>query len=334
MKTHQHHKEAPAKNMALELVRVTEAAALASARWLGKGDNDAGDKAAVDAMRLSFNSLEIKGKVIIGEGEKDKAPMLFNGELVGSGEGMAVDVAVDPVEGTKLLAFGKPNSISVLGAAPAGTMYNPGPSYYMRKLVVPHEARNAVDLDAPVSDNLRKIAKAMGKDVDDLVVFVLDKPRHEKLIQSIRDSGARIQLHTDGDVSGALMAVDPRSEVDVMMGIGGTPEGVLAACAIKGMGGQILARLEPQSYVEKEAILEAGIDLRETLSVDSLVKSEEAFFAATGISGGTFLKGVQYSGRGAVTHSMVIRAKTGSLRYIESYHNWDRLMKFSSVAYD
>lgn len=334
MKTPSPHKEAPAKNMALELVRVTEAAALASARWLGKGDNDAGDKAAVDAMRLSFNTLELKGKVIIGEGEKDKAPMLYNGELVGSGEGMAVDVAVDPVEGTKLLAFGKPNAISVLGAAPAGTMYDPGPSFYMRKLVVPHEARNVVDLDAPVADNLRKVAKAMGKDVDDLVVFVLDKPRHEKLIQSIRDAGARIQLHTDGDVSGALMAVDPRSEVDVMMGVGGTPEGVLAACAIKGMSGQILARLEPQSYVEKEAILEAGIDLREILSVDSLVKSEEAFFAATGISGGTFLKGVQYSGRGAVTHSMVIRAKTGSLRYIESYHNWDKLMKFSSVAYD
>ncbi len=334
MKTHHTHKEAPAKNMALDLVRVTEAAALASARWLGKGDNDAGDKAAVDAMRLSFNTLELKGKVVIGEGEKDKAPMLYNGELVGSGEGMAVDVAVDPVEGTKLLAFGKPNAISVLGAAPAGTMYNPGPSFYMRKLVVPHEAKNVVDLDAPVADNLRKIAKALGKDVDDLVVFVLDKPRHEKLIQSIRDSGARIQLHTDGDVSGSLMAVDPRSEVDVMMGVGGTPEGVLAACAIKGMGGQILARLEPQSYVEKESILEAGIDLREILSVDSLVKSDEAFFAATGISGGTFLKGVQYSGRGAVTHSMVIRAKTGSLRYIESYHNWDKLMKFSSVAYD
>lgn len=326
--------EAPEKNLALDLVRVTEAAALSSARWLGKGNNDAGDGAAVDAMRLSFNSLHVKGKVIIGEGEKDNAPMLFNGEEVGTGKGPALDVAVDPVEGTKLLAYGRPNAISVVGVAPAGTMYNPGPSFYMQKLVVPPQARDVVDIDAPVRENLRNIAKALGKDVDDLVVFVLDKPRHEKLVQKIREAGARIQLHTDGDVAGALMAVDPRSEVDVMMGTGGTPEGVLAACAIKGIGGQILARLDPQSYVEKEAIREAGIDLREIHTVDSLVRSDEVFFAATGISGGTFLRGVQYLGNGAVTHSMVIRGKTGTIRYIESYHNWDRLMKISSVKYD
>ena len=326
--------EAPEKNLALDLVRVTEAAALSSARWLGKGNNDAGDGAAVDAMRLSFNSLHVKGKVIIGEGEKDNAPMLFNGEEVGTGKGPALDVAVDPVEGTKLLAYGRPNAISVVGVAPAGTMYNPGPSFYMQKLVVPPQARDVVDIDAPVRENLRNIAKALGKDVDDLVVFVLDKPRHEKLVQKIREAGARIQLHTDGDVAGALMAVDPRSEVDVMMGTGGTPEGVLAACAIKGIGGQILARLDPQSYVEKEAIREAGIDLREIHTVDSLVRSGEVFFAATGISGGTFLRGVQYLGNGAVTHSMVIRGKTGTIRYIESYHNWDRLMKISSVKYD
>ena len=327
-------KEAPTTNLALDLVRVTEAAALASARWLGKGNKDGGDKAAVDAMRLSFNSMEIKGRVVIGEGEKDEAPMLYNGENVGTGNGPAVDIAVDPVEGTNLLAYGRPNAICVVGAAPAGTMYNPGPSFYMQKLVVPHPARNVVDLDAPVEENLRKIAKALGKDVDDLVVFVLDKPRHQRLIQSIRDVGARIQLHTDGDVSGALMAVDPRSEVDVMMGTGGTPEGVLAACAIKGMGGQIFARLDPQSYVEKEAIQNAGIDVREILTTDSLIKTDEVFFAATGISGGTFLQGVQYTGHGAITHSMVIRAKTGSLRYIEAHHNWDRLMRFSSVEYD
>lgn len=326
--------EAPEKNLALDLVRVTEAAALASARWLGKGNNDAGDQAAVDALRLSFNSLHVKGRVIIGEGEKDNAPMLFNGEEVGTGRGPALDVAVDPVEGTKLLAYGRPNAISVVGIAPAGTMYNPGPSFYMQKLVVPPAARDVVDIDAPVKENLKNIAKVLGKDVDDLVVFVLDKPRHEKLIQKIREAGARIQLHTDGDVAGALMAVDPRSEVDVMMGTGGTPEGVLAACAIKGIGGQMLARLDPQSYVEKEAIREAGIDTRDILTVDTLVRSDEVFFAATGISGGTFLRGVQYLGNGAVTHSMVIRGKTGTLRYIESYHNWERLMKISSVKYD
>lgn len=326
--------EAPVKNLALELVRITEAGALASARWLGKGDKNAGDQAAVDAMRLSFNSMEIRGKVIIGEGEKDFAPMLFNGEAVGAGEGPAMDVAVDPVEGTNLLAYGRPNAISVVGMAPAGSMYNPGPSFYMQKLVVSAAARNAVDLDAPVSSNLTNIAKALGKDVDDLVVFVLDKPRHQELIQQIRRTGARIQLHTDGDVSGALMAVDPRSEVDVMIGTGGTPEGVLAACAIRGLGGQIFARLDPQSFVEKEAIQEAGIDIRETLTVESLIKSDDVFFSATGISGGTFLRGVEYTGTGAVTHSMVIRAKTGSLRYIEAYHNWDRLMKISAVQYD
>ena len=327
-------KEAPTSNLALDLVRVTEAAALASGRWLGRGDKEAGDKAAVDAMRLSFNSLNIKGTVIIGEGEKDEAPMLFNGEKVGTGNGPALDIAVDPVEGTNLLAFGRPNAICVVGAAPAGTMYNPGPSYYMRKLVVPLSAAHVVDLDAPVAETLRKVAKALGKDIDDLVVFVLDKPRHQRLIQSIREIGARIQLHSDGDVAGALMAVDPRSEVDVMIGTGGTPEGVIAACAIKGMGGQIFARLDPQSYVEKEALLNAGIDIRDTLTTDSFLKTDEVFFAATGISGGTFLKGVRYSGEGAVTHSMVIRAKTGSLRYIEAHHNWGRLMKISSFDYD
>lgn len=324
----------PNQNLSLDLVRITEAAALASGRWLGKGNTDSGDGAAVDAMRVGFNSLNINGTIIIGEGEKDNAPMLYNGEKVGTGNGSALDIAVDPVEGTKLLAYGRPNAISVVGACPAGCMYNPGPSFYMEKLVVPPAARNVVDIDAPVDENLRNIAKALGKDVDDLVVFVLDKPRHEKLIRSVRDAGARIQLHSDGDVSGALMAVEPRSGVDVMMGIGGTPEGVLAACAIKGIGGQMFARLAPQSFVEKEALEKAGIDAREILTVDTLVKSDDVFFAATGISGGDFLRGVEYTGDGAVTHSMVIRGKTGSLRYIESIQKWEKLMKFSEVKYD
>lgn len=325
--------EAPEKNLALDIVRITEAAALASARWLGRGDKEAGDGAAVDAMRISFATLHIDGLVIIGEGEKDNAPMLFNGEKVGMGVGPCLDVAVDPVEGTSLLAYGRPNAISVVGVAPHGSMFNPGPSYYMQKLVVSREARDVVDLDAPVKVNLANVAKALGKSVQDLVVFVLDKPRHEKLISEIRQAGARIQLHTDGDVAGGLMAVDPRSEVDIMMGTGGTPEGVLAACAIKGMGGQILARLDPQSYVEKEAINEAGIDVREVLTVNDLVRSDDCFFAATGISGGDFLRGVRYSSKYAVTHSLVLRGKTGTLRYVESYHNMDRLSKFSAVRY-
>ena len=325
--------EAPEKNLALDIVRITEAAALASARWLGRGDKEAGDGAAVDAMRVSFATLSIDGLVIIGEGEKDNAPMLFNGEKVGKGCGPSLDVAVDPVEGTNLLAYGRPNAISVVGVAQSGSMFNPGPSYYMQKLVVPREARDVVDLDAPVKVNLANVAKAMGKSVQDLVVFVLDKPRHEKLITEIRQAGARIQLQTDGDVAGALMAVDPRSEVDIMIGTGGTPEGVLSACAIKGMGGQILARLDPQSYVEKEAITEAGIDVREVLTVHDLVRSDDCFFAATGISGGDFLRGVRYSAKYAVTHSLVLRGKTGTLRYVESYHNMDRLSKFSAVRY-
>ena len=326
--------EAPQRNLALDLVRITEAAALASARWLGKGDKNAGDQAAVDAMRLSFNSVDIAGKVIIGEGEKDEAPMLYNGEKLGTGKGPEVDVAVDPVEGTNLLAFGRPNAISVVGVAPSGAMYDPGPSYYMKKLVVPAEARDVVDINAPVEDNLKKAAKALGKDVDDLVVFVLDKPRHKNLIQEIRQAGARIQLHTDGDVAGALMAVDPLSDVDIMVGTGGTPEGVLAACAIKAVGGQILAQLDPQKEHEKKALLELGYDLKQIFTVDTLIKSDDVFFAATGISGGTFLKGVRYTGDGAVTHSLVIRGKTGTVRRMESFHKWEKLMRISAVKYD
>lgn len=326
--------EAPERNLAFDLVRVTEGAALASARWLGRGDKNAGDGAAVDAMRLLFNSLPIRGRVIIGEGEKDEAPMLYNGETIGTGTGPELDIAVDPVEGTNLLAFGRPNAIAVVGATPSGCMYNPGPSYYMQKLVVGSEARDSIDLDAPVSDNLTRIAKALGKDVNDLVVFVLDKPRHADLIRDIRKTGARIQLHTDGDVAGALMAVGPGSEVDVMMGTGGTPEGVLAACAIKGMGGAMLARLAPQSDAEKNAVEAAGIELTRILTQDDLVGGDDVCFAATGISGGTFLRGVRYEGRGAVTHSMLIRSKTGTLRYVESHHNWEKLMQISAIKYD
>ncbi|MFP4532225.1 MAG: class II fructose-bisphosphatase [Desulfobacterales bacterium] len=326
--------EAPQRNLALDLVRTTEAAALASARWLGRGEKEAGDMAAVEAMRLSFGALDIDGTVIIGEGEKDNAPMLFKGEKLGTGKGPQVDVAVDPVEGTNLLAYGRPNAISVVGASPANTMFDPGPSYYMEKLVVSAAARDAVDLAAPVETNLSGIAKSVGKDVEDLVVFVLDKPRHADLIKAIRHTGARIQLHSDGDVAGSLMAVDPESEVDVMMGTGGTPEGVLSACAIRAMGGEMRCRLDPQKDWEKMALAEAGVDLSRMFSVSDLVKSDDVFFAATGISGGSFLPGVKYTGTGAITHSLVIRGKTGTIRYIESRHNWSKLMRFSAVKYD
>jgi len=326
--------ETPERNLSLDLVRITEAAALSSARWFGRGDKNAGDQAAVDAMRLSFEALNVTGEIIIGEGEKDKAPMLYNGEKVGSGKGLAVDVAVDPVEGTNLLAYGRPNAISVVGVAPAGSMYKPGPSYYMQKLVVPAPAKDAINIDAPVKDNLKKIAKALEKDIDDLTVFVLDKPRHKRLIEEIRAAGARIQLHTDGDVAGSLMAVDPRYNVDCMMGTGGTPEGVLSALAIKATGGQMLARLDPQSKKEEHSLMDFGVDMREIHSVRTLVKSDDVFFAATGISGGTFLRGVSYTGHGATTHSLALRGKTGSVRYIETYHAWDKLMKFSAVKYD
>lgn len=325
--------EAPGRNLALDLVRVTEAAALASSRWLGRGDKNEGDRAAVDAMRLSFNVLDIRGTVVIGEGEKDEAPMLYNGESLGSGKGPEMDVAVDPVEGTRLLAFGRPNAIAVVALAPRGAMYDPGPAYYMKKLVVPRQARYQVDIKKPVAENLRKVAKAVGKSIDDLVVFVLDKPRHRELIADIRKAGARIQLHTDGDVAGALMAVTPGGDVDVMMGTGGTPEGVLAAAAIRVMGGEMQAMLDPQSEDEKKSLLGAGYNLSQVLTLEELVKSDDVFFAATGISGGTFLKGVQFTGEGALTHSMVMRGHTGTFRRIEALHSFDKLMRISAIKY-
>lgn len=308
------------KNLALNLVRVTESAALSAGRFLGKGLKEAGDKAAVDAMRSAFATIDINGSIIIGEGEKDKAPMLYNGERVGNGNGLELDLAVDPVEGTNLLALGRPNAIAVVGASPAGTMYDPGPSYYMKKIVGPPEAAAVIDINAPVCDNLNNIAKAIGKDVSELVVFVLDKPRHRQLIAEIRKTGACIQLHTDGDVAGSLMAVNPESDVDVMMGTGGTPEGVISACAIRALGGQMFARLDPQSEKERQAIESYGTDVDELLTVESLIKSPDAFFAATGISGGSFLSGVKYHSRGAISHSMILNGRTGTTRFIKSYH--------------
>lgn len=327
-------KETPQHNLGLDLARVTEAAALASARWMGKGDKEQGDKAAVDAMRISFDSVDIRGTVVIGEGEKDKAPMLFNGEEVGSGRGPETDVAVDPVEGTRLLAYGRPNAIAVVSMAPKGSMYDPGPAFYMNKLVAPAEAKGQLDIKAPVADNLAKAAKALGKNVDDLMVFVLDKERHQGLIGEIRAAGARIQLHTDGDVAGALMAVMPGTGVDLMMGTGGTPEGVLAATAIRIMGGEMQGMLDPQSEAEKSAVLAAGYNLEQILTAEELITSDDVFFAATGITGGSFLKGVEFTGRSARTFSMIMRGRTGTIRYMEACHTFETLMRISAIQYE
>ncbi len=327
-------KETPTRNLALDLARVTESAALSAARWLGKGDKEAGDGAAVDAMRISFQSMEIRGTVVIGEGEKDEAPMLYNGEVVGTGNGPEMDIAVDPVEGTRLLAYGRPNAIATVAMAPRGSMFDPKPAFYMAKLAVPEAAKNVVDMDAPVADNLQKIAKALGKDVEDLTIFVLEKKRHEQLIADIRKAGARIQLQTDGDVFGALMAVNPGTDIDVLMGTGGSPEAVLAAAAVKTVGGELLVKYDPQSEEERKALEAAGVDMNRVLGVNELITSEDVFFAATGISEGTFLRGVQFTGKGAVTHTMVMRGKTGTVRYVESHHRFDKLMEISAINYD
>jgi fructose-1,6-bisphosphatase II len=324
----------PDRNLALDLVRVTEAAALSSARWLGRGRKEEGDRAAVDAMRLSFNALDIDGVVVIGEGEKDRAPMLFNGERLGSGRGPEMDVAVDPVEGTNLLARGRPPAIAVAALAPRGSMYAPGPAFYMKKLAVPHQARGCADLAAPTAEILGRVAAALCKEVDDLTVFVLEKPRHRELIREIREAGARIQLHTDGDVAGALMAAMPGSGIDLMMGTGGVPEGILAAAAVRVMGGEIQCRLDPQSEAEHESVLRAGLDLNRILFTEDLIGSEDVFFAATGISGGGFLGGVEFNGTGARTVSIVLRGRTGTIRRIESDHAFDKLMRFSAIRYD
>lgn len=327
-------KRKPDRNLALDLARVTEAAALASARWLGLGNKEAGDGAAVDAMRISFSAMDIDGRVVIGEGEKDEAPMLYNGESVGSGVGPRMDIAVDPVEGTRLLAHGRPNAISVVAMTPEGCMYSPGPAFYMNKLVVPPEAAGQVDIQEPVGRTLEKVAKALNKEVKDLVVFVLDKERHRDLIADIRKAGARIQLHTDGDVAGALMAVIPDTGIDVMMGTGGTPEGVLAAVAIRVLGGEMQAKLDPQSEEERERVAEAGRDVNKVLQMDDLVCSDDILFAATGITDGVFLKGVDYTGKGAKTTSLVMRGLTGTVRRVESNHRFDKLRKISVIDYD
>jgi len=326
--------EHPGRDLALELVRVTEAAALAAGRWMGRGQKESGDGAAVEAMRLVLATVEIEGGVVIGEGEKDEAPMLFNGEAVGTGVGPAVDVAVDPVEGTSLLANGRPDAISVITVAPRGTMWSPGPGFYMNKLVVGRDAREVLSpalLRAPVAKTLAAIADAKRKRVDDLTVFVLDKPRHTGLIADVRAAGARVLLRTDGDVAGALMAATPGSGVDVLMGIGGTPEGVIAAAAVRALGGAMLGQLAPQKPGEREAVLAAGLDIDRVLTERDLVRSDDVFFATTGITDGLLMPGVHYTDDGATTDSIVMRGKSGTRRTIHAEHRHDKLMSLSRI---
>ena len=324
---------APTRNLALDLARVTEAAALSAGRWMGRGDKPAADLAAVEAMRLVLSTVGIDGTIIIGEGEKDQAPMLYNGEKVGNGNGPRVDVAVDPIDGTRPLAFGRSNSIATVALAPAGTMYDPGPFVYMNKIAVGPEAKGKINIEAPISENLKAIAHAKEKDVEDLTTIILDRPRHEEMIAEIRKSGARIRLIPDGDVAAALMTAWPDSGVDVLIGIGGTPEGVLAACALRAMGGEIQGKLFARNEDELHRGTEAGYNFEKILTMDDLVSSEDVFFAATGITDGELLKGVRYFGEGAFTDSLVVRGLTGTVRQITATHRMDKLHTLSAIKY-
>ena len=326
--------ERPDRNLALEIVRVTEAAALAAARWQGTGDKEGGDQAAVDAMRKMLESVEMDGTVIIGEGEKDEAPMLYNGERVGTGNPPGVDIAVDPVDGTRLLAEGRPGSLAVLAAAPAGTMFDPGPLVYMHKMVVGPSAADAIDIDAPIADNLQKVARANGKDVRDMVVVMLDRDRHEEHKRQVREAGARLQLITDGDVAGAVMAAwEAKSEVDMLIGIGGTPEGVTSACAVKALGGRILGKVWPRNDEERSLATDLGYDVDQVLDTDDLVRSEDCFFACTGITPGQLVEGVTFDGRGATTETLMMRAKSGTVRVVRARHRLEKLREYASVTY-
>jgi fructose-1,6-bisphosphatase II len=315
----------PDRNLALELVRATEAAAMAAARYLGRGDKEQVDQAAVDAMRPVLGSIAMDGVVVIGEGEKDNAPMLYNGERVGNGAPPEVDIAVDPVDGTTLTAKSLPNAIAVVALAERGTMFDPGPCVYMEKLAVGRDAAEVVDFQAPIEDNLRRIAAAKDVDVSELTVCILDRPRHEEeLVGRVRATGARIKFLLDGDVAGAIMAAQPGTGVDVAVGIGGTPEGVITACALKCLGGALFGRLWPRNDAERQAALDAGYDLEQVLTADDLVRGENVFFAATGVTDGELLRGVRFQHHEVLTQSLSMRTKSGAVRVIDARHQLGR----------
>ena len=324
---------APDRNLALELARGTEAAAMAAARWVGRGDKNGADGAAVNAMRMLINSVSMRGVVVIGEGEKDHAPMLFNGEEVGDGTGAACDVAVDPIDGTRLCADGMSNAISVLAVADRGSMYDPSAVFYMSKLATGPEAADVVDITAPPAANIAAVAKAKGESPQDVTVVILDRPRHAELITQVRETGARIHLITDGDVAGAIMAAREGTGIDLLLGIGGTPEGIIAACALKCLGGVIQGQLAPRDDDERRRALDAGHDLDRVLTTDDLVSSDDVFFAATGITDGELMEGVRYRAGHATTHSLVMRSRSGTIRSIKSEHQLWKLRAYSSVSY-
>ncbi|HEY0621069.1 MAG TPA: class II fructose-bisphosphatase [Kribbella sp.] len=327
-------KDAPDRNLALELVRVTEAAAMAAGRWVGRGDKNGADGAAVNAMRTLIGTVGMNGVVVIGEGEKDNAPMLYNGEQVGSGEGPECDVAVDPVDGTTLVAKGMANGIAVMAVSARGSMYDPSAVFYMEKLVVGPEAADVVDIRLPVAENIRRVARAKGSPVDDVTVVVLDRPRHEDLAAQIRATGARIKFISDGDVAGAVEAARPDTGLDMLVGIGGTPEGIIAACAMKCMGGLIQGKLWPRDDEERQKAIDAGHDLDRVLSTDDLVSGDDCFFVATGITDGELLRGVRYRSSIARTHSLVMRSRSGTIRSIESEHQLSKLRAYSAIDFE
>lgn len=326
--------EAPDRNLALELVRVTEAAAMAAGRWVGRGDKNGADGAAVKAMRTLVSTVSMNGVVVIGEGEKDDAPMLFNGERIGDGTGAECDVAVDPVDGTTLTAKGMHNAVAVLAVADRGTMYDPSAVFYMDKLVTGPEAADYVDIMAPASVNVRRVAKAKHSSPEDVTVMILDRPRHDGLVKEIRETGARIKFISDGDVAGAIMAVREGTGVDMLMGIGGTPEGIIAACAIKCLGGTIQGRLWPKDDAERQRAIDAGHDLDRVLHTNDLVSGENVFFVATGITDGELLQGVRYRAETATTESLVMRSKSGTIRQISSTHRLSKLRAYSAIDFD
>ncbi len=326
--------EAPDRNLALELVRVTEAAAMAAGRWVGRGDKNGADGVAVNAMRALISTVGMRGTVVIGEGEKDNAPMLYNGELVGDGTGPECDVAVDPIDGTTLAAKGMTNAISVMAVAPRGSMYDPSAVFYMEKLVTGPEAADMVDIRYPVAENIHQVAKAKGSAAEDVTVVLLDRPRHQQIVDEIRATGARIKFISDGDVAGAIMAARADTGIDLLMGIGGTPEGIISACAMKCLDGVIQGRLWPKDDEERERAVDAGHDLDRVLVTDDLVTGDDVFFVATGITDGELMKGVRYRAGGASTHSLVMRSRSGTIRSITSDHKLQKLRSYAAVDFE
>jgi len=323
----------PDRNLAMELVRVTEAAALAGGRWVGRGDKLAADGAAVDAMRAMLDTVDMAGVVVIGEGEKDEAPMLFNGEEVGNGNGPAVDIAVDPIDGTTLTAIGQPNALSVLAVSERGTMLFPGSAVYMEKIAVGPEGAGAIDITKPIAENIRAVAKAKGVRAEEITVVILERPRHDAMIEEARGTGARVLLIRDGDVAPAIATARPRSGIDLVMGIGGTPEGVVAAAALKCLGGVVQGKLYPRTAEERALLIAEGFDLDQVLTTNDLCSGDDVFFAATGVTDGALVSGVKYTADGARTSSIVMRSRSGTVRRIEGQHNFEKLERFTGREY-